>query len=123
MSRNKHNLSNYTLTTTNMGKLIPINCVEALPSDTFQGNSSLLIRLGAMNSPVMHPVTARVHHFFIPSRTIVKNMAEADTPLTTLKWKDFITGGDDGLNADTLPTIATTGTAGDLFDKLGFPDV
>lgn len=120
-NRHKHNLSNLNLTTANMGELIPVNLVEALPGDTFQARSSILMRLGTLNSPVMHKVNARLHHFFVPHRLGMKKMYDADTPLTTVKWNEFITGGDDGLNSDVLPTISTTGTKGDLFDKFGFP--
>jgi hypothetical protein len=93
MKRTKHNLSHYHLTTADMGDLIPIGCVEALPGDTFQHRTNLLMRLSPMVAPVMHPVTVRVHHFFVPNRILWDG------------WEDFITGGPDGNNADIPPTV------------------
>lgn len=113
MKRYKHNLSHYRLLTCDMGQLVPITCVEALPGDTIQHNTSALVRVSPLAAPVMHPVTARIHHFFVPNRIIWDG------------WEDFITGGPDGLNADTPPqyTVSTGngGATGSLPDYLGIP--
>jgi len=113
LKRSKFNLSNYKLLTCDMGELVPIGCVEALPGDTFQHHTSLLVRTSPLNAPVMHPVQARVHHFFVPYRLIWSD------------WEDFITGGSDGNNASTPPTITpNTGSGfavGSLADYLGVP--
>lgn len=111
MKRSKHNLSHYNLLTCDMGQLIPLGVVEALPGDTMQHHVNVLARVSPLAAPVMHPVTARVHHFFVPNRILWDG------------WEDFITGGADGNNADTVPTIASTGTSKDLLDYLGVPPV
>lgn len=62
-------------------------------------------------APTMHPLHARIHHWYIPNRLIWED------------WEDFITGGPDGLDASVYPTI-TFGSgvsAGDLGDYLGVP--
>lgn len=107
--RNKHNLSNYHNTTINMGELVPINCVEVLPGDSFHGSTSALIRVSPLLAPVMHPVVVRIHHWFVPNRIIWDS------------WEDFITGGPDGLNADTVPTHSATSPVGSLSHYLGVP--
>ena len=114
--RSKHNLSRYHLATTDMGQLIPVGLTEVLPTDTVQHVASALIRLSPLAAPVMHPVTVRLHHWFVPHR-----LAWGDN--CGKAWEDFITGGPDGQNADTIPTIATTGTAKDLLDHYGVPTV
>ena len=117
MPRNKHTLSHYCLLTGNMGSLYPIGLIEVLPKDTFQHSTSVFLRFSPLAAPVMHPIVARVHHFFVPHRLVwplVKG-----TPDTG--WEPFITGGNSGNDAQTIPTINTTGTAGDLFDYFHLP--
>lgn len=115
MKRSKHNLSNYHLTTCDMGKLIPIGLQEALPGDTFQMDSSAVIRVSPLAAPVMHPVNVRIHHFFVPHR------------LVWTGWEDFITGGPDGNNAASIPIhdIASTTTPAQwkatIFEHYGIP--
>ena len=117
MPRQKHSLSHYRLMTGDMGFLYPIGLVEALPMDTFQHSASLFMRFSPMAAPVMHPVTVRIHHFFVPMRLLWPDTDGASG------WERFITGGDDGNDAQTIPTMSTTGTKGDLFDHLGVPTV
>lgn len=115
MKRNKHSLSHYVLTTFDMGELIPISCVEVLPNDTFRHGVSALVRLSPLLAPVMHPVQVRVHSFYVPTRLL----GEAD-----VDWESFITGGEDGADASTLPTItvaATPETNARLLMYLGVP--
>lgn len=111
MKRYKHNLSSYRLITGDIGQLLPVGLTEVLAGDTFQHSTSALIRMAPMVAPIMHGVTARIHHFFVPHRLIWDD------------WEDFITGGADGNNADTIPTITSTGTAKDMLDLYGIPSV
>lgn len=80
-----------------MGQLIPVGCVEVLPGDTFQASSSALIRVSPLNTPVMHPVQVRLHHWFVPNRIVWD------------EWEDFITDGPDGNATPVLPTVKNTG--------------
>jgi len=114
VKRNKHSLSHYKLLTGNMGYLYPIACFEALPGDSIQQATSLLLRVSPLVAPVMHPVSVRVHHWFVPYRLIWSG------------WEDFITGGSDGEGAGTSwPYITTPGSPGvvegSLHDYLGVP--
>ena len=84
MKRKKHSLSNYKLATLDMGKLVPVNCMEVLPGDTVQQVTSALVRVSPLLAPVMHPVSVRVHHWFVPYRLLWDG------------FEDFITGGPDG---------------------------
>lgn len=106
MKRSKHNLSHYNVTTGEMGKLMPVGCVEVLPGDSFSASTSALIRTQSLNAPVMHPVDVRIHHFFVPNRLVWSG------------WEDFITGTDD----TPIPTITHSGGANErISDYMGMP--
>lgn len=115
MKRSKHSLSHYKLMTGIMGQLYPVACFEVLPGDSIQQSTSLLLRGLPLNAPVMHPVTVRLHHWFVPHR------------LVWAGWEDFITGGPDGIGgaAGAYPYITTPGSpgtvVGSLHDYLGIP--
>lgn len=120
--RSKHNLGFLNLATGNMGELYPIGVTPALPGDTIQHSTNVLLRFQHMLAPVMHRMDARVHHFFVPNRFLWNKkdyFGEADDGNDS--WDNFITGGPDGNNAESPPTITTTGTAKDLLDYLGIP--
>lgn len=113
MKRSKHSLSNYKLLSCDMGELVPVGLTEVLPGDTIQHATSALIRCSPLLSPVMHPVNARIHHWFVPHR------------LTWDDWEDFITGGPDGNDTSVFPTVTIGGGSGaaigSLADYLGVP--
>lgn len=113
MKRSKFSLSNYKLASFNMGELIPIGLTEVLPGDTIQHGTGALIRCSPLLAPVMHPVHARIHHWYVPHRLVWED------------WEDFITGGADGEDESDFPFVAapaSTGFAlGSLADYLGCP--
>jgi hypothetical protein len=111
----KHNLGYTQLQTGNMGELLPCGVVEVLPGDTFQHSTSAVIRLSPLAAPVMHPASVHLKHYFVPSRL------SWDQATSGGKFEDFITGGEDGTDSQTPPTINTTGTANDLLDYFGLP--
>lgn len=90
-----------------MGELIPISNIDILPGDSIQMESSALVRVTPQVKPLMHPVSVRIHHFFVPFRLIWSG------------WEDFITNK----SAGTYPTIAGGAyTEGELADYLGIYD-
>lgn len=112
MKRSKHTLSNYRLFSCDMGKLVPVGLQEALPGDTWQLHTSALIRVLPLAAPVMHPTRVRLHHFFVPHRL---------TWTGSGTFEEFITGGDDGNDAQTIPTVTRgTGTK-NILDYMGVP--
>ena len=93
LKRNKFSLSHYKLLTMDPGLLIPICWYETLPGDSIRQRTSALVRVSPMNAPAMHPHIVRIHNFFVSLEDI---------------WDDFesfITGGEDGLDSTTPPTI------------------
>ena len=119
MKRSKFSLSNHKVFSCNMGQLVPIGLIEVLPGDSFQHSTAALVRLPALLAPVMHPLEVAIHHWFVPHRLVWED------------WEPFITGGPDGMDASTFPTITLTYTAGtpptgtntvgSLADYLGVP--
>lgn len=111
MKRNKFSLSNYKLLTLNYGDLVPVNWYEALPGDTLQMSTSMLVRSTPLVAPVMHPVRVRLHTYFVPNRLLWDD------------WEDFITGGPDGTFEAQPPTYQQSGQniKGTLNDYLGIP--
>lgn len=110
MRRSKFNLSNTQLLSCDMGQLVPCGLMEVLPGDTVQHVTSVLARCMPLQTPPMHRVNLKVHHFFVPHRVIWED------------WEDFITGGPDGMDASVFPTIDVAGVAEkSLADYLGVP--
>jgi hypothetical protein len=95
--------------TCDMGELIPIMVDEMVPGDVFDVAHNIVIRFQPLVAPVMHEVNCYIETFFVPYRIIWDD------------WEDFITGGEDGTSAPTLPTWAFNLTAGSLGDYLGMP--
>ena len=112
MKRSKFSLSNYKLLTCDMGELVPIGLTEVLPGDSIQQATSALVRCSPLLAPVMHPVSIRIHHWFVPYR------------LLWSEWEDFITAGPAGTSLPTFPTITLPNptTVGSLADYLGIPN-
>lgn len=112
MKRSKHSLSHYQLATFDMGNLIPVGNFEVLPGDSIRMSTSALLRLSPLMTPVMHPISVRIHHWFIPYRLVWDG------------WEDFITGGADGEGeGQTIPvhTAFDLAQPGQLGDYLGIP--
>jgi hypothetical protein len=114
--RAKFNLSNFHNCTFKMGQLYPVHLQEVLPGDSIQQSTSVFLRFAPMVAPVMHPVYMFAHTFFCPSR-VLGNLVNWD-------FENFITGGDDGNDAQTIPQLvlnATNSPVGSLADAFGLP--
>lgn len=72
------------------GKLYPILCAEAIPSDVFQYDANAVVRMAPMLSPIMHMVDVCVHSFFYPERLTQQRGT----------FETFITGGKNGDGKD-----------------------
>lgn len=115
--RAKFNLSHDKKLSMQMGELVPIMCMEALPGDKWRASTELFMRMQALLAPVMHRYDATIHYFFVPNRLIWS------------EWEDFITRGRTGTSAPVHPAIQfnestkTKYGVGSLADYLGLPDL
>lgn len=107
-----------------MAELIPIMCDEAVPGDIFKIGNEAVIRFQPLVAPILHEINMYVHYYFVPYRLLwpLKYEAEGVMVLEDGSWEGFITSGEDGTNADVLPTWTPVDvTVGSLWDYLGFP--
>lgn len=104
------NLSHTRKFSLNPGELTPMFCQEVIPGDTWNVNTSQMLRFAPMVSPVMHECNVFTHFFFVPSR------------IMTDVWENFITGGESGIDEYGLPTVTNLNVqVGGLADYLGLP--
>lgn len=120
--RSTFNLSYEKKFTCDMGQLIPIMCDEVVPGDFFKIGNEACIRMQPMVAPVLHQIDMHVHYFFVPYR-LLWNAKTREDLTETGDWEDFITGGEDGTNSDTIPTWspAAPSSKGGLWDYMGMP--
>lgn len=107
--RSTFDMSHINSTSMKMGYIVPVMYQECLPGDTWQFDSKFFVRVAPLVAPVMHRVWIDSFTFFVPWRILWDN------------WEDFITGGEDGMNASVPPTISIKPTVGTLADYLGLP--
>lgn len=99
-SRTRFNRDQTILTTFNSGALIPFFVDEVLPGDTFQVDTSAIIRMTTPKYPVMDDAYIDFYYFFCPNRIIWDDfkrfMGEADetpwAPEKTYKVPQIILG-------------------------------
>lgn len=81
-SRTRFNRDQTILTTFNSGELIPFFVDEVLPGDTFQIDTSAIIRMTTPKYPVMDDAFIDFYYFYCPNRILWDNfkkfMGEAD---------------------------------------------
>lgn len=94
------------------GLLMPIQCIDLVPGDSFTLKSSAMVRLAPTIAPVMHRMNVYIHHFFVPNRILWEN------------WENFITGGKDGMDNSVHPYVTIdlfNEAQGTLTDYFGLP--
>ena len=69
-SRTRFNRDQTILTTFNSGELIPFYVDEVLPGDTFQVDTSAVIRMTTPKYPVMDDAFIDIYYFYCPNRII-----------------------------------------------------
>lgn len=71
-------------TTFDVGELIPYNCVEVIPGSTHTFNTSAVIRLQTLKTPIMDQLYVDFYDFFVPNRLLMDH------------WKNFCGENDQG---------------------------
>lgn len=102
-SRTRFNRDQTILTTFDAGKLIPFYVDEVLPGDTFNVNTSAIIRMTTPKYPVMDDAFIDFYYFYCPNRILWDNfkyfMGEVEatpwTPKKTYATPKIIIGGTD----------------------------
>lgn len=112
----RFNFNHHVTLSANMGRLYPVGLQEVVPGDVFRHQASAFLRMSPMAAAVMHAITVRIDHIFVPHRIIWPE----GYPVT---WEQFITGGENNDVTDPLPTLTTDGVKGGLLDYLGIPTI
>lgn len=78
LSRSRFDRSSSYKTTFNVGQIIPFYVDEVLPGDTFSIDTSKVVRMQTLLTPVMDDIFLDTYYFFVPNR------------LTWNHWKQFM---------------------------------
>lgn len=84
----KHNLSQETKTTANLGQLVPILTLEVVPGDKIDLNAEFLTKFQPLETPAFQNFDAYIHYFYMPFRAMWKNwkyfIAQVPAPLASV---------------------------------------
>ena len=123
-NRSKFDLSHKRLLSMNLGDVVPLDCVEVLPGDTFINKTTALIRLtNPLIKPVMDNMYLDIHHFFVPMRLVYDKTEKIFGNASPSQYVDEeyaripFFSDNDNTNDDGLITVTT----GSVMDYLGCP--
>lgn len=85
-SRTRFNRDQTILTTFNSGKLIPFFVDEVLPGDTFQVDTSAIIRMTTPKYPVMDDAFIDFYYFYCPNRILWDNFKQFMGEVENTPW-------------------------------------
>lgn len=119
-SRTRFNRDQTILTTFDSGKLIPFYVDEVLPGDTFQIDTSAIIRMTTPKYPVMDDAFIDFYYFYCPNRILWKNFRGFMGEAAQTPWQPD--------KAYSMPTIKIKGTQltpnpkeNSILDYMGIP--
>ena len=85
-SRTRFNRDQTILTTFDSGKLIPFYVDEVLPGDTFNVNTSAIIRMSTPKYPVMDDAFIDFYYFYCPNRILWDNFKQFMGEVEETPW-------------------------------------
>lgn len=116
MSRSMLNLDHGVKFSANVGELIPFEVREVLPGDTFTVDTTKIIRMQPMVSPIMDQIVLDTYWFFVPNRLVWSH------------WQNFMGQNDSSAWSPsveyTIPTLQIPSggfDVGTIADYLGIP--
>lgn len=107
---NKFDRSHEVKMSLNMGYLYPFYWDIVYPKDRFRMRSEIFGRVAPMLAPILHRVNVFTHYWEVPIRLIFE------------EFHDFITGGEDGLDATVWPHVDIKEANKAYFYKGRLPD-
>lgn len=119
-SRTRFNRDQTILTTFDSGKLIPFYVDEVLPGDTFNVNTSAIIRMTTPKYPVMDDAFIDFYYFYCPNRILWKDFKKFMGEVDAKPWMPE--------NVKNVPQIEIKGRPGtplpdekSVLDYMGVP--
>lgn len=73
-------------TSFNVGNIIPFYIDEVLPGDTFKINTSKVVRMQTLITPVMDNIYLDTYYFFVPNRLVWEHWKNFNGENTTSAW-------------------------------------
>lgn len=70
VERSRMTEATHVLTAFNAGDLVPVKCIEVLPSDTYRVNVEEVVRQMTLKVPTMGEMLLDVYAFFVPNRVV-----------------------------------------------------
>ena len=70
IGRSLFNLDHSVKFSCNVGEVIPFDCIECLPGDSFSVDTSKVVRLQPLVAPIYDEVIQDVYYFFVPHRLV-----------------------------------------------------
>lgn len=70
VERSRMTEATHVLTAFNAGDLVPVKCIEVLPSDTYRVNVDEVVRQMTLKVPTMGEMLLDVYAFFVPNRVV-----------------------------------------------------
>lgn len=117
MNRSRFDRSSSYKTTFNVGQLIPFYVDEVLPGDTFSVDTSKVVRMQTLLTPMMDNVYLDTYFFFVPNRLTWSHWRELMGENTQSAWIPTVE-----YSVPQLKSPATTGWAvGTIADYMGIP--
>ncbi|WGL31300.1 major capsid protein [Dipodfec virus UOA04_Rod_868] len=86
MSRSRFDRSSSYKTTFNVGDLIPFYVDEVLPGDTFSIDTSKVVRMQTLLTPIMDNIYLDTYFFFVPNRITWEHWRQLMGENTTSAW-------------------------------------
>lgn len=116
IQRSVFNMDHSVKTSFNVGDVVPIECKEVLPGDTFEFQTTKVIRTQPLVTPVMDELILDTYYFFVPNRLVWNH------------WKEFMGENNDSAWAPKtefqIPQISAPEngwSVGTLADYFGLP--
>lgn len=86
ISRSTFNRDHSIKTSFNVGDIIPFMVDEVLPGDTFNVNTSKVVRLQTLLTPVMDNIYLDTYYFFVPNRLVWEHWKQFNGENTQSAW-------------------------------------
>ncbi len=86
MSRSTFDRSSSIKTSFNVGDIVPFFLEEVLPGDTFNVDSSKVVRMQTLLTPMMDNIYLDTYYFFVPNRLVWSHWKEFNGENTQSAW-------------------------------------
>lgn len=120
-SRTRFNRDQTILTTFDSGKLIPFYVDEVLPGDTFQVNTSAIIRMSTPKYPVMDDAFIDFYYFYCPNRILWDDFKQFMGEVEEKPWYPEKTYTVPKIIIDAKDSKEALPIEGSILDYMGVP--